>query len=108
MTDRIPFILNGIEVEARPDETIWQAAERVGVHIAHMCSGINKHYRADGNCRLCLVEIDGEKNLAASCLRTPSAGMRVSTESPRASTSRNMVMELLITDQPDRDDSPTR
>ncbi|MBT5309703.1 MAG: formate dehydrogenase subunit alpha, partial [Rhodospirillaceae bacterium] len=62
----------------------------------------------DGNCRLCLVEIDGEKNLAASCLRTPSAGMRVSTESPRASTSRNMVMELLITDQPDRDDSPTR
>lgn len=107
MTDPISFFLDGKEVKARRGESIWQAADRNGVGIPHMCSGINEHYRADGNCRLCLVEIDGEKNLAASCKRIPAPGMRVLTESTRALQARDLVMELLITDMPKRDGGPT-
>ncbi|MHA1597734.1 MAG: 2Fe-2S iron-sulfur cluster-binding protein, partial [Alphaproteobacteria bacterium] len=107
MTGNIPFILNGIEIEARPGESIWQAAERGGVDIPHMCYGINDHYRADGSCRLCLVEIDGERKLAPSCKRTPSAGMRVRTDTGRVQKTRDLMMELLLGDQPARDDGPS-
>ncbi|MBL6933001.1 MAG: formate dehydrogenase subunit alpha [Rhodospirillales bacterium] len=103
MTNTVTFTLDGKEVEAQPGESIFQVAKRLNIDIPHMCSGLNKHYRADGNCRLCLVEIDGERTLAASCKREPSDGIIVQTSSPRATKSRNMVMELLIADQPARD-----
>jgi len=102
MSNTISFTLDGTTVEALPDESIWQAAERLGVSIPHMCSGMNKHYRADGNCRLCMVEIEGERTLGASCKRQPSPGMVVKTSSERATRARNMVMELLVADQPER------
>ena len=54
----------------------------------------------DGNCRVCMVEIEGERVLAASCIRTPSPGMKVKTQTDRAKTARRMVAELLMTDQP--------
>ena len=59
-------------------------------------------YRADGNCRACMVEIEGERVLAASCIRNAAAGMKVKTASDRAKTARKMVFELLVADQPDR------
>ncbi len=103
MTEKVTFTLDGKEVEARPGESIFQVARRLDIKIPHMCSGLNKHYRADGNCRLCLVEIDGERTLAASCKREPTQGINVQTASERATKARNMVMELLIADQPPRD-----
>ncbi len=102
MTESIPFTLNGKTVEARPGESIWQSAQRLGIHIPHMCSEMNQYYRADGNCRLCMVEVEGERTLAASCKRQPTSGMVVHVDSERATKSRAMVMELLVADQPDR------
>jgi formate dehydrogenase major subunit len=98
----IKFTLDGREVEARPGETIWQAAQRHGVEIPHLCWLPEPGYRADGNCRACMVEIEGERVLAASCIRTPAPGMKVSVASERARAARRMVFELLIADQPDR------
>jgi len=106
MNAPISFILDGTNVEARSGESIFQVAKRLGIELPHMCSGLNQHYRADGNCRLCLVEIDGERTLAASCKRLPADGMRVQSASTRAMKARNMVMELLIADQPLRDEGP--
>ena len=103
MTDAITFTLDGREVEARPGETIWQVARRQGIDIPHLCWLPEPGYRADGNCRACMVEIEGERVLAASCIRKPSAGMKVVTASDRAKTARRMVMELLLADQPERD-----
>ena len=97
------FILDGQEVEAREGETIWQVAKRLGTDIPHLCYSPEPGYRADGNCRACMVEIEGERVLAASCIRKPSAGMKVKTASDRAKTARKMVFELLITDQPERE-----
>ncbi len=105
MSENISFSLDGDTVEARPGESIWRAAKRSGVDIPHMCSGLNKHYRDDGNCRLCMVEIDGERTLAASCKRQPTPGMKVKTSSRRAVKARTTVMELLVADQPERDSS---
>src|SRR5919106_522297 len=102
MTDAIQFTLDGREVEAKPGETIWQVAARAGIDIPHLCWLPEPGYRADGNCRACMVEIEGERVLAASCIRKPAAGMKVVTASERARTARKMVMELLLADQPER------
>ena len=105
MTDKITFTLDGREVEAQPDETIWQAAQRHGTTIPHLCWHDAPGYRADGNCRACVVEVEGERVLAASCQRKVAPGMKVKTASERARKSQEMVFELLAADQPVRADS---
>ncbi len=99
----VTFTLNGSQVEAQPGESIWQAADRLGVEIPHLCHAPEPGYRPDGNCRACMVEIEGERVLAASCIRTPTEGMVVHSASDRAKTARRMVFELLATDQPERE-----
>ena len=103
MSDKVTFELDGKQVTAEDGETIWQVANRLGTEIPHLCYKPTAGYRADGNCRACMVEIEGERTLAASCIRTPSEGMKVSSASERAKTSRKMVMELLVADQPAKD-----
>ncbi|MCG8597488.1 MAG: formate dehydrogenase subunit alpha, partial [Kiloniellales bacterium] len=77
-------------------------ARRLGTEIPHLCWSDARDYRADGNCRACMVEIEGERVLAASCIRTPTDGMVVNSVSERARTSRELVFELLLADQPER------
>ena len=101
MTAKITFSLDGKTLTASPDETIWEVAKREGTTIPHLCHSGEKGYRPDGNCRACMVEIDGERTLAASCIRKPTEGMIVHSESARAETARKMVMELLLADQPE-------
>ena len=84
MSDPVRFTLDGREVEAAAGETIWQVAERYGATLPHLCYDPQPGYRPDGNCRVCMVEVEGERVLAASCIRRPAAGMKVSTASARA------------------------
>lgn len=101
--------LDGVSVTAFPGETLWQVAKRAGETIPHLCFKDATGYRADGNCRACMVEIEGERVLAASCLREAAPGMVVrSATSERARVSREGVMELLMADQPAREESPDR
>jgi formate dehydrogenase major subunit len=102
MSEAIRFTLDGREVEAAPGETIWQVANRQGTEIPHLCYSPKPGYRPDGNCRACMVEVEGERVLAASCVRKPAAGMKVQTASQRAKSARKAVFELLVTDQPAR------
>jgi formate dehydrogenase major subunit len=101
----IVFELDGQQVEARPGETIWAVAKRLGTDIPHLCHKQAPGYRPDGNCRACMVEIEGERVLGASCKRTPAVGMKVKTATERAAKARAMVMELLVADQPERSTS---
>ncbi len=101
MTDTVTFSLNGSDVTVPQGWTIWEAANGRGLIIPHLCHKPSPGYRADGNCRACVVEIEGERTLAASCVRPASDGMVVQTGSERATKARAMVMELLATDQPD-------
>jgi len=102
----IKFTLDGQEVEAHPHETLWQVANRLGTEIPHLCYSPEPGYRPDGNCRACMVEIEGERVLAASCIRMPAPGMKVKTASERAKASRRIVFDLLLADQPARETAP--
>jgi formate dehydrogenase major subunit len=73
-----------------------QAAQRHGVDIPRLCHADG--LRPDGNCRACVVEIEGERVLAASCCRAPRPEMRVRAGSPRARASQKLVVELLLSD----------
>ncbi|MFA6312040.1 MAG: formate dehydrogenase subunit alpha [Sterolibacterium sp.] len=89
----IAFTLDGREVLAEAGETIFEAAERHGIAIPHLCH--KEGLEPAGNCRVCVVEIDGERGLAPSCCRKPAPGMVVRAESERARHSQRMVLELL-------------
>src|SRR5436305_6457611 len=97
------FGIDGREVDIRAGETIFRAARRLGIKLPHLCYSPKPAYRPDGNCRVCMVEIEGERVLAASCIRTPAPGMKVHTQTDRAKTARKMVAELLLADQPPRE-----
>ncbi len=101
MTEQlIHFRLDGKDIAAKNGESILSAAKRHGVDIPHLC--YKDGYRADGNCRACVVEIKGERVLAPSCCRNATAGMEVQAESPRAARSQKMVLEMLLSDMPDQ------
>src|SRR5205085_119334 len=101
--ETIALTLDGQEVQAHDGETIWQVAQRQGTTIPHLCYSPEPGYRPDGNCRACMVEIEGERVLAASCIRKVAPGMKVKTASDRAKASRRMVFDLLLADQPERE-----
>ena len=94
----IEFELDGRAVQAHVGETILQAAERHGVEIPRLC--YTEGLRADGNCRACVVEIEGERTLAPSCCRAVQPGMKVKATSERARKSQDMVLEMLLAELP--------
>jgi formate dehydrogenase major subunit len=95
----IEFKLDQQTIHAFEGESILNAAKRHGVDIPHLC--YKDGYRADGNCRACVVEIKGERTLAPSCCRSATAGMEVQASSERAVKSQKLVLEMLLSDMPD-------
>jgi formate dehydrogenase major subunit len=107
----VVFELDGQPVHAFDGESILNAAERHGVVIPRLCH--SDPLRPDGNCRACVVEVAGERALAPSCCRSVTPGMKVLADSLRAKKSRDMVLELLLSDMPEQghkwlDDDPTQ
>jgi formate dehydrogenase major subunit len=97
----VNFSLNGREVTGRATDSILQIAKQEGVDIPHLC--YKEGLEAVGNCRACMVEINGERVLAPSCCRAPTAGMKVVTDSERAVASQKLVLELLLSDMPEKE-----
>ena len=95
----VSFSLNGETIQGYENESILEAARRHDVDIPHLC--YKPGMRADGNCRACVVEIEGERVLQPSCVRTPTEGMVVHTNNDRATHSQKMVLELLQSDMAD-------
>jgi formate dehydrogenase major subunit len=95
----VEFTLDGRKVGGRANQTLFEIAQRVGVAIPHLChkNGLDPV----GNCRVCMVEVEGERVLAPSCCRNPSPGMVVHTRSDRARKAQQMVLELLRADLPE-------
>lgn len=94
----LTFQIDGQAIEAQGGETIWQAARRAQIAIPHLCH--SEGLSPAGNCRACVVEIAGERTLAASCCRKPSPGMQVQLNTPRVQHSQKMVLELLLANAP--------
>ena len=100
-TKTITFSLDGEDVTVPEGTTIWEAAHGQGLVIPHLCHKPAPGYRPDGNWRACMVEVEGERTLVASCIRPVADGMIVKTASDRAEKSRKLVAELLVADQPE-------
>ncbi len=96
----VEFTLNGQPVTAPAGQSIFNIAKDLGIAIPHLChkDGLNP----DGNCRACVVEIEGERTLAPSCCRSAAPGMKVQTASDRALKSQKMVLEMLLADLPEQ------
>ena len=92
----IKFTLNGADIVANEGDTLLDVAKQQGIEIPHLC--YSDREGSDGNCRACVVEIDGERVLAPSCCRMPTEGMNVQSNSERALKSQKMVVELLKSD----------
>jgi len=92
-SENVRFTFDDAEITAVDNETILQAAKRSGYDIPHLC--YSEGMRPDGNCRACVVEIDGERVLAPSCCRAPTEGMVVNSNSDRARKSQKLVLEML-------------
>ena len=97
----VTFSLDGANVTVPEGTTIWEAAHGRGLTIPHLCHKPAPGYRPDGNCRACMVEVEGERTLVASCIRPVAEGMVVKTATERAEKSRKLVAELLVADQPE-------
>ena len=95
----VDFQLNGQPVTARAGETLIEVADRLGVQVPRLC--YKPGLAEVGNCRACVVEVAGERVLAPACCRHPSKGMQVTTDSPRAVKSQQLVLELLLADMPE-------
>jgi len=94
MSTSINFMLNGEDTAARAGETILDCALRLGVDIPHGCSRPETDLPRVGRCRSCLVEIDGEKTLKASCLTSPKPGQQVWTNSDKTKAVRSTLQVL--------------
>ena len=96
----VKFKINGSELLANKGESIWQAAKRNNIDIPHLCHADEVGYDPNGNCRACVVQVKGERTMAASCIRKPSEGMEVDTVSKDVNDTQKVIFELLAADQP--------
>ncbi|MGL4593264.1 MAG: NADH-dependent [FeFe] hydrogenase, group A6 [Thermoguttaceae bacterium] len=91
--------VNGRTVEAYLGEMLLHSLRRVGIHVPTLCN--YDGLPASGACRMCVVEVEGQRNLIPSCAFPVSEGMKVHTHSDRAVNARRMIVELLLADHPD-------
>ena len=90
-------------VEVAKGTTILDAAKSVGIHIPTLCYMKLEELNYENNpgaCRICVVEIDGRRNLAPSCKTECVEGMVVKTHTPRVMNARKTVMELILSNHP--------
>lgn len=91
---KIKIKINGKQISCAPGLTIMQAARESGIEIPGLCA--HEDFPAKGNCRICVVEITGRRNLATSCSTEVSDGMEIFTDSPRVKRARNLNIELIF------------
>ena len=95
--------IDNIEVEVKRGSTIYQAAKQVGKDIPVLCYMNLNHMQIEnrpGGCRICVVEVEGRRNLAPSCSTDCFDGMVVKTKSIRVLNARKTVLELILSDHP--------
>jgi iron-only hydrogenase group A len=90
--------INGKECWASNGETILTVAQREGINIPTLCH--LKEFSPTGSCRICVVEVDGGRNLVPACAFPVTEGMRIHTNSARVRRARKTIIELLIANHP--------
>lgn len=99
----IKLIIDKKTVEVEPGTTILKAADQIGIHIPRLCYMNLKEFNIEnkpGGCRVCVVEVEGRRNLAPACATECAEGMVVQTHSIRVLNARKTVMQLILSDHP--------
>lgn len=96
MSSKINIKIDGIQVEIEEGKTILEAAKNAGIKIPTLC--YHQDLKVAGNCRVCLVEMKGAKNLVASCAMPATDGMEIHTNSHKVREARKHVIELLLSE----------
>lgn len=94
----VELTINGKKIEVEEGSTILQAALKNGIYIPNLC--YDKRLEPYGGCRLCLVEVEGQRKLLAACSTPVENGMVVHTETPKLHKARRTVLELLLIHHP--------
>ena len=97
-TKTVELQIDGRTLNVPEGTSVMRAAAQAGISIPKLCA--TDMLEAFGSCRLCLVEIEGRKGYPASCTTPVTAGMKVSTQTPKLAEIRRGVMELYISDHP--------
>ena len=100
LESEVSVSINNKNYTGRIGETILDVAKRNNIDIPHLC--FKDGMRPDGNCRACVVEIEGERTLQPSCVRTISEGMKIQTSNKKVVHSQKLVLELLSSDISDK------
>jgi len=99
----IKLTIDNRQVEVEKGSTVYMAAKKLGIEIPTLCymylADLNLEHKP-GGCRVCVVEVEGRRNLAPSCATECFDGMVVRTNSMRVLNSRRTVLELILSDHP--------
>jgi NADH-quinone oxidoreductase subunit G len=90
--------INGAEIEVPQGTTILRAAELAATTVPYFC--YHPGLSIPANCRMCLIEIEGQKKLEPACYTQVRDGMSVLTESPKVQTARRAVLEFILVNHP--------
>ncbi len=96
--DRVTITIDGVEVKARRDQTVLEAAIEAGIYIPYLC--YHPGMKPFAACRMCVVEVENGRGFPASCTLPVAEGMKVRNNSSQVHELRRDVMELLIADHP--------
>ncbi|MFA5324796.1 MAG: NADH-dependent [FeFe] hydrogenase, group A6 [Bacteroidales bacterium] len=99
----IKLTIDNTPIEVEKGVTVFQAAKKIGINIPSLCYMNLEHLGIENRpsgCRICVVEIEGRRNLAPSCSTECTEGMVVRTNTPRVLNSRKTVLELILSDHP--------
>ena len=99
----VNLTINGMEVQAKEGATVLETCRELGIRIPTLCHLHIPEFGIDNNvsaCRVCMVEIDGMRNLQPSCSTKVSEGMKIRTNSARAVNARRTVVELMLSNHP--------
>lgn len=103
MADKLTVTINRETIQVDPGTTVLEAARSVDIEIptlCHMDLGDLKFVNKEASCRVCVVEVEGQRNLQPSCVRKVEDGMVVKTHTPRAIRGRRTAVELLLSNHP--------
>ncbi len=95
--------INGQKVAVEEGKTILEAAKKVGINIPTLCHMELECFGKEnkvGSCRICMVEVEGRRNLAPACCTPATEGMMVRTDSLKAINGRRTILELILSDHP--------
>lgn len=90
----VTLTIDGVEVKTEKGTTILEAARQVGIDIPTLC--FLKDINEMGDCRMCIVEVEGRRGFATSCIQTVEEGMKVHTHTPNVLEARHVILDLII------------